>query len=234
MRLNHDQAGYTGAMPYRFGAALVAVGGAIGYGGAPAIAEASQHPTVLSNQLAGGCALLGIAVYSWVVLVVLCSLVEHIGGFLGPLVHVCARRIAPAPWRQSVRMACGVAAVAVPAVGLVPTQASADVVAASTHRCANVSMPAGSDHHGMIRLDGLPMPERPVASRVQLAPVIVRPGDTLWAIAARHLGPAANTAQVAAEWPAWYAANRPVIGNDPGLITPGTVLHAPSHGEGLR
>lgn len=57
--------------------------------------------------------------------------------------------------------------------------------------------------------------------------VTVRPGDSLWSIAARHLAPGASDAQVDAAWRAWYAANRPVIGADPDLILPGQLLHAP-------
>src|SRR5690348_4892894 len=44
----------------------------------------------------------------------------------------------------------------------------------------------------------------------------VRPGDTLSGIAARFAVPGG--------WPALYAANRPVIGPDPDVIRPGTVL----------
>ncbi|WP_176554784.1 LysM peptidoglycan-binding domain-containing protein, partial [Georgenia sp. 311] len=56
---------------------------------------------------------------------------------------------------------------------------------------------------------------------------VVRPGDSLWAVAARHLGPGATVADVAAEWPRWYEANRDVVGADPGLIHPGQLLQAP-------
>jgi LysM repeat protein len=48
---------------------------------------------------------------------------------------------------------------------------------------------------------------------------VVQPGDTLSGIAAR-LG-------LRGGWPALYAANRAVIGPDPGLIDPGTVLVLP-------
>lgn len=61
--------------------------------------------------------------------------------------------------------------------------------------------------------------------------VVVTRGDTLWAIAARHLGPQATDQDVAAHWPRWYAANRAVIGDDPDLILPGQVLTAPTHEE---
>jgi len=57
--------------------------------------------------------------------------------------------------------------------------------------------------------------------------VTVRHGDTLWAIAAAHLGPHASDAEIARDWPRWYEANRHVIGADPDLLLPGTVLVAP-------
>jgi hypothetical protein len=55
----------------------------------------------------------------------------------------------------------------------------------------------------------------------------VQPGDSLWLLAARRLGPDATTARVAAYWPQIYAANRHVIGADPSLITPGQRLTEP-------
>lgn len=70
-----------------------------------------------------------------------------------------------------------------------------------------------------------PTRERPSAA----GEVVVKRGDTLWAIAADHLGPDATAPAIAAEWPRWYAANRAVIGDDPDLILPGTILHPPSH-----
>lgn len=60
------------------------------------------------------------------------------------------------------------------------------------------------------------------------ADVVVHRGDTLWDLARRHLGPDATDAEVATAWPAWYDANRDVIGEDPDLILPGQVLRPPS------
>jgi hypothetical protein len=60
--------------------------------------------------------------------------------------------------------------------------------------------------------------------------VVVRRGDTLWDIAARHLGPGATPAAIAREWPRWYAANRAVVGPDPGRILPGQRLVPPVAG----
>lgn len=58
--------------------------------------------------------------------------------------------------------------------------------------------------------------------------VVVVAGDSLWAIAARHLPPGATDAEIAASWPRWYDANAAVIGADPDLIQPGQVLTAPA------
>ena len=58
--------------------------------------------------------------------------------------------------------------------------------------------------------------------------VTVRRGDTLWDLAARRLGSTASDAEIAAEWPRWYAANRDVVGADPDLLVPGQQLVPPA------
>ncbi len=58
--------------------------------------------------------------------------------------------------------------------------------------------------------------------------VVVRRGDTLWSIAARHLEAGATAAEIVHEWPRWYAANRAVIGADPHHIEPGQQLVPPT------
>ncbi len=55
----------------------------------------------------------------------------------------------------------------------------------------------------------------------------VRPGDSLWSIAAAHLPEGAGDGEVASAWPRWWSANRGVIGSDPGLIRPGQRLVDP-------
>ena len=60
--------------------------------------------------------------------------------------------------------------------------------------------------------------------------VLVRPGDSLWLIAARRLGPAADDPHIASSWPYWYRANRRVIGSDPNLLEPGQRLVTPTTG----
>ncbi|GAB2653608.1 LysM peptidoglycan-binding domain-containing protein [Kribbella swartbergensis] len=64
------------------------------------------------------------------------------------------------------------------------------------------------------------------------ARVVVKPGDTLWSIAAAELGPNATAEDIAVRWPAWYAANRQSIGPDPDLILPGQVLRTPAAATG--
>nr|WP_237686156.1 LysM peptidoglycan-binding domain-containing protein [Arthrobacter jiangjiafuii] len=59
------------------------------------------------------------------------------------------------------------------------------------------------------------------------AQAIVRPGDTLWSLAAEQLGPHATDARIADHWPRWYELNRTVIGDRPDLIFPGQVLEVP-------
>ncbi|WP_263729243.1 LysM peptidoglycan-binding domain-containing protein [Cellulomonas sp. SG140] len=74
----------------------------------------------------------------------------------------------------------------------------------------------------------------PGAAGAAAAPetVTVARGDTLWAIAARHLPAGADDAQIAAAWPVWYAANATRIGSDPDLIRPGLVLSVPVELQG--
>ncbi|WP_147391606.1 LysM domain-containing protein [Galactobacter valiniphilus] len=80
----------------------------------------------------------------------------------------------------------------------------------------------------------LPAPEAPDLGRAwggartaDTDVVIVREGDSLWSLAARHLGPAADAGDIAAEWPRWYRLNAEVIGADPDLLLVGTRLFVP-------
>ncbi len=84
-----------------------------------------------------------------------------------------------------------------------------------------VAAPSRPAHHD---LTGLQLPDRPVAAApspaADTAAVVVRRGDTLWAIAARSLPPGASAADIARACARWHAANRDVIGDDPNLIFP--------------
>jgi nucleoid-associated protein YgaU len=81
-------------------------------------------------------------------------------------------------------------------------------------------------------VDGLRLPDRPqvagpVEPAAQPATVVVHRGDTLWAIARDHLGPAGDVGTTANEVERWFEANRAVIGDDPDLIHPGQRLTPP-------
>jgi hypothetical protein len=54
----------------------------------------------------------------------------------------------------------------------------------------------------------------------------VRAGESLWSIASALL-PEVDAAQVDRTWRRIYRANRVVIGDDPDLLLPGTILHVP-------
>lgn len=91
--------------------------------------------------------------------------------------------------------------------------------------------PIPSVGHGRAPVHGhAPQPRLP-RHRHPAELVVVRPGDTLWGIAADHLPGHPPQRRIAAAWPRWYAANRAVIGDDPGLIVPGQHLHPPSEGS---
>lgn len=59
--------------------------------------------------------------------------------------------------------------------------------------------------------------------------VVVRGGDTLWSIAATHLGPGASDLEIAEAWPRWHAANVTSIGPNPHSLLPGSRLNPPPH-----
>lgn len=117
------------------------------------------------------------------------------------------RRPAPRALRRLVLIACGVALTApAPALADTPHDLPAEVL-----------------------LAGLPYPERVADAAPAAAPrvVVVRPGDTLWSIAARHLPADAGAADVTRAWQRLHRHNRAVIGDDPDLIRPGQRLVLP-------
>lgn len=115
----------------------------------------------------------------------------------------CAVR-RPGPVRLLLLAACGVVV-----LGATTTAASAD-----DHR------PVTPDS-----LSGLPLPDRATGAAApppahHVAPVRVRPGDSLWAIAETRLGAGKH-------WRRIYARNIEVVGPDPDLILPGQLLELP-------
>lgn len=124
------------------------------------------------------------------------------------------RRIGPL--RSVLLAACGVAAVAGPAAA------------------TGGDGPAPS-------LNGLPLPDRATGTTASTdtstdasadpgdppRTVQVRPGDSLWTIAARTLGPGASAADVSSYWLRVQALNAATLGADPDLLHPGQQLRLP-------
>ena len=171
---------------------------------AVADAEATVGPD-FPQALLGLGSLAQLAISAWVLLIIT---VAHLGG-TSRAVGVIT------PWL--LRRALFVSA----AGALALTPAQADRGSSRAHETIQ-------DH----ALDGLRLPDRPssdIGDGVGVGVgVIVRPGDTLWAIAARSLDPAASDAEIARACATWYAANRKVIGNDPDLIHPSQRLTPPA------
>ncbi len=113
--------------------------------------------------------------------------------------------------------------------------AAGALVVGPAHAEQQVSPDLSSRHS----VTGLSLPDRPGSDPVRQtaavedhpdrtgAAVEVRPGDTLWAIAARTLPPGASPADIAHATTAWHDANRDVIGDDPDLIHPAQRLVPP-------
>jgi nucleoid-associated protein YgaU len=82
-------------------------------------------------------------------------------------------------------------------------------------------------------VDPGPLSGRPVRTALhgpdpEAGSVTVMAGDSLWSIAARHLGPSATGVDIAMEWPRWFESNRVIIGGNPNVLLPGQVLHPPA------
>lgn len=149
------------------------------------------------------------------------GLVTALAGRLPGITGTAARRIsAVALPRALYRAAAGAAGLG---VLLSPAVATAGAsLAVPPPLPPSESSPAAAE---------LPAPQLPVARVQTPRTVTVRPGDSLWAIAAARLGANPAPARVAAAWPRWFATNRAVIGADPDHLVPGEVLKAP---EGPR
>lgn len=194
---------------------------------------AARQPGSLDRALGAGAALLAWALLSWLAAATAAELVRLTRlTRLTRLGQPTRPDRTPGPAR-SPRLANRLAALLL-GVSLAATAASGQALALDRPA---PPVPATSTLPGWTP-DRPAAPPRPApqvrlvtsAPRVEHAlgeDVVVRRGDSLWDIAARHLGPTASAEAVAAEWPRWYAANRDVIGPDPDLIHPGQRLRPP-------
>lgn len=117
-------------------------------------------------------------------------------------------------------------------VGWAVTSGSTQTAAAPTTDVAPTAdvVPTASGHASAGR-PGIPTAPTVAAPTTGSTPdrtVTVQPGDSLWRITAGLLPAGSDDARIAAAWPLVHAANRDVIGPDPGLIHPGDVLTIPA------
>lgn len=175
-------------------------------------------------------------------------------GLPGQLASAVARRTVPVPVRRTVETLLG-AGLALGTLGAVPATAATPQVTAPAESAAAES--AAADTAATVSFDWpVTHPADPTAPPVEAplptptatpAPTgalpaaqtpattgashVVRPGDTLWDLAAEalrtHDSPRPSDAAVATAWPSWWEANRDAIGDDPHLLHPGTALVAP-------
>lgn len=205
---------------------FVALGVAVAWAAPDALRPLASGHLSFADLLVGVLSAIAVCVYCWLALTAVLTVVAASSSVVSGVAARAAQRLAPVAWRETVLATCGCAVAVLPVttawgVGVVQPTAAAGSESAAAVRHGD----RGGEQPGP--LEGLPLPDRPVAGRTAPQLVVVRPGDSLWAIAERELGPQASETQIAHRWPQWYRANRDVIGADPDLILPGTVLQSP-------
>ncbi len=191
--------------------------------GAAAVASGALATTSFDVVLVWLCAAVAAVVTGWLWVVATLVTLDAARGLSR------SRRGVPAGIRRGVLLLCGavlttgLAGPALAAGGRADPHAPAAVL-------AGLRLP---ERVGVSVIDRH-VPRSPSPRPVARVPrtLVVAPGDTLWELAARELGPGASSAEVAAAWPRLYDANRDLIGPDPGLIEPGQRLVVPQDGDG--
>lgn len=166
------------------------------------------------DEVVGAAATVAVGgVLVWASAALLLSALATFPGAVGAASASAAAALTPPVLRRIVAIAVGVsvASGASPALGAVPDPTGSGPSAEDT--TASPPVPRA----------GLPPLDRPASPRA----ITVAPGDSLWRLAAAHLGAGATANDIAAEWPRWFEANRAVIGTNPDLIHPGQQLTPP-------
>ena len=186
----------------------------------PATVLDAQGPEAVLLALVSALAWLALG---WLALVLPLVAAAGLPGRVGALAGAATRRVAPAAAVRVLATALGLSLLG--GLGAAPALAAPapQTVAVSQ---LNLDWPASSapivtSHPAAGRKQRAPSREAPSAE------VVVRRGDSLWTVAARHLGPDATQIEIAREWPRWWAANRTVVGDNPDVIRPGQRLRPP-------
>lgn len=132
----------------------------------------------------------------------------------------------PAVVRRTVLAACGVAVLAGTAGPAVAAPGSS--VPAGPQVAVGLPYPSRAMDGGLPPVAAVEASAAaPVLHAASEHDLVVRAGDSLWAIASRQLPPSASDRDVGKAWQRLYELNRDVIGDDPGLIHPGQHLVLP-------
>ncbi len=184
----------------------------------------------LSGLIAAGVAW---SAYAWLAMAIVLTALERLPGTLGRAAAILTRTITSEGSRVLLRSALGLAVWTPLTIGIAhaaPGDGAGSVRWGVVEKPSSVPAPRASPSG-----DRLAIPDRPtVGAETRYTPVRpassvrVRRGDSLWAIAAREIGPDASDAAIARRWPQWYAANAGRIGPDSDLIHPGEVLNRPA------
>lgn len=159
----------------------------------------------------------------WLAVGVLLSVAATLPGACGRASARMYSAVTPAVVRRTVEALVGLTVASVPVV----TPWVGPALADSGRSRSEVAVPSLDRPAGEVPPPvHLPAGASPLR-HTQPTRYVVRPGDCLWTIAARHLGAGASVDAVAATWPRWYAANRAVIGTDPDALRPGQRLVVP-------
>lgn len=166
---------------------------------------------------------------AWLALALFAAAGSRLPGAAGEAARALCQGMVP---RVLYRMLIGgaglgvlIAPVAASASGLAPLPAPTWPTSAPSPAHASVWPPPVRDARSLPSLSAPVLPT--LASAPPATSHVVRPGESLWQIAAERLGPGATAADIDASWRSIYTANRGVIGPDPDLIQPGERLLLP-------
>ncbi len=208
-------------------------------GTAVAAWAAARTGSASVDHLVGlGAALMACAALGWIGLLSALTTAALVPGLAGRAVAGAAVRLTPALTTGLTRFVVGLAVASTPVVATLPAAAAG----VSVRRVDSDIGPdiAAAALPGVGRPGRAPVDAEPTGPATTLPPVptgeptsspgevVVATGDCLWTITARALGPDASDAEIATAWPRWYARNRGVVGADPDLLLPGTVLRPPA------
>lgn len=205
-----------------------------------------------------GCAWLAWALAGYLAVAIAAAGFAHVVAAAG-LAGDALARLAPASLRRLIDTAITLSL----AAAVLGTSTTLPAVAATSGQATSTRGPSPAAPGGALDWPGLADPARPGPSHAanphpttrhhradiglvsggratvpslpdRRTDVVVQRGDSLWAIAARHLGPTASRAAITAAWHEWYAANRHVVGANPDLIYPGQQLSPPAQPRSTR